>query len=76
MKKSTIILSIIIVILVIAFGLMTYNRFHWQNLYLKLAEAQAKILQFYEDQGVEMRTMEDGTTHVYIKKDNKVIMDE
>lgn len=76
MKKSSIILTTIIVLLIIFLALMTYYMFYWRKGYLEAATTMYEYVKTLEDAGVSVIGDEDGKTHVIIKKENNVVMEE
>lgn len=76
MRKSSIIFLVIIIVLSIVLGFMTYYMFYWKEGYLNAANTMVEIMGTLEDAGVEIQNTDGGTSQVIIKQQNKVIMEE
>ncbi len=76
MNKLSKIFLVIIVILLLTLGLMTYYMFYWRNGYLNAANAMYEHAKLLEDSGVQIISIDDGDPQVHITKSDKVIIED
>lgn len=75
MNKLSKIFLIIILLLMIALGIMTYYMFYWREGYLSAANTMVELVGTLEESGVELRSEEDGANKVIIKQPDKVVIE-
>ncbi len=76
MKKSSIVFIVIIIVLVIALGFMTYSRFFWKNANKGSVEALIKINGALENGGVAVLFSQSGDSKVVIREQNNVVLEK
>ena len=75
MKKSSIVLIVIVILLAIALGLMTWYMFYWRNGYLQAATTMYEYVKTLEDAGVSVISNENNETFVVLEDENNVVME-
>ena len=76
MKKSNSIFLLIIMVLLVVVGFLTYYTFYWKDGYTKSTTSMVEFLEILEDAGVEVRSIDNSSSQVIVKQQNKVIMEE
>lgn len=76
MKKSSIMFIIIIIILVITLGFMTYSRFFWKNANKGTTERLIQLVGGLEKAGVVVLFSQSGDSKVVIREENNVVLEK